>query len=223
MSGPPEFPGLIGAEVCSKPLKVRGKPLSFEIVSVRLKPETTPTETLSCKANGSPIAIAHWPACTSLERPNSSGGGVGGIDMGRDLIPVCEDRGDLHVGPTTELHDVGVGDDEPVLRIDETRTRRLLVIWENLAGAWPEPEKLRERIGGDVFPPVDRDVERDDRRFIALDCGDDPVLISPVYRDCGYRRRRLRRTGRGREVAARVDHHREASQDRADQPDDGRP
>ena len=70
-SGPPELPGLIGAEVCSKPLKSMTCPSSFEIGSSRLKAETTPTVTVCWSSSGSPMAIAHWPCCRRSESANS--------------------------------------------------------------------------------------------------------------------------------------------------------
>jgi len=46
MSGPPELPGLIGAEVCSKPRKRCWPPSSSPMGSERSKADTTPTVTL---------------------------------------------------------------------------------------------------------------------------------------------------------------------------------
>ena len=43
ISGPPELPGLIGADVCSRPLKVDIAAFSVGIGSERSKAETTPT------------------------------------------------------------------------------------------------------------------------------------------------------------------------------------
>jgi hypothetical protein len=45
-------------------------PLSSWIGSSRLKPETTPTETDCLSSNGSPTAIAHWPALSFELSPN---------------------------------------------------------------------------------------------------------------------------------------------------------
>ena len=129
MSGPPELPGLIGAEVCSRPLKSISAPFSVGIGSERLKAETTPTVTVCCSWSGSPMAIAHWPCSSRLESPSSSGGGsfavvvdlenadvggdVVGDDVRRDVIAVCKD--DRQLGDADRrcggLQHVRVGDD----------------------------------------------------------------------------------------------------------------
>ena len=137
ISGPPELPGLIGAEVCSRPLKSMTPPFSVGIGSSRLKAETTPTVTVCCSSSGSPMAIAHCPCSQlvgvgELERRRKLGVVVDlddrqvGADVARDdvrrhVVAVGED--DRHLAdcaPVRRLNDVRVGDD--VALVVDTRS-----------------------------------------------------------------------------------------------------
>ena len=132
-----------------------------------MKPETTPTETERWSASGSPIAIAHWPACTLRA--------VGELDRRRQLRVVV----DLHqreVGagfeekrwPATRSpfanttvillvplrHDVGVGDDQAVARVDEARARRALDDALALVRRLPPPKNCENGSVGTSCVPL---------------------------------------------------------------------
>ena len=69
MSGPPEFPGLIGASVCST--SSISKLLGAWIV--RWTAEMTPVVRVRSRPKGLPMAMAGSPTCTPLEEPRVSG------------------------------------------------------------------------------------------------------------------------------------------------------
>jgi hypothetical protein len=65
-SGPPELPGFTAASNWMSPLR-----LPVSVSAVRLRPETTPAETLSVSPRGLPIATTDAP--TSAPPPRVAG------------------------------------------------------------------------------------------------------------------------------------------------------
>ncbi len=229
MSGPPELPGLIGAEVWSRPLKSISPPFSVGIGSERLNAETTPTVTVCCSCSGSPIAIAHWPCSSRVESASSQrrrklrvavhsqdadvSREVVREDVRRHVVAVREDDRQLrHVSAVGRLQHVGVGDDVAAAVDHEAGARGLAAVRLHDAGPLAAKELLEERIGRDDLLAVDLFRDCHDRRLRALDRADDAILVADAaQRHRGDGGRSPIGAGRAAEVTARVEHHKEAA------------
>src|SRR5580658_4423660 len=135
-----------------------------------------------------------------------------------DLVAVTEDDDDR---ADALGHDVGIGQDQAVARVDETGPRSALAD-AALDDRTLLSEHLRERVDRDELGAVDDDLEGDDRRLDPLDGVDDAALVvgGAGHREgcCVDGGGRVPGPGDSREVGTREEHHREAPDDRADQP-----
>ena len=116
-----------------------------------------------------------------------------------------------------------VGDDVALGVVHEARARRLTLVVLHDARPLLAEELLDQRVDRNDLLAVDRLGDGDDRRLRALDGAHDPILIAhAVERRRGNGRRRMVRAGDVGKVRARVEHHDEAADDGAHEPDDDR-
>src|SRR5947209_12427621 len=147
--------------------------------------------------------------------------GVGGEQPPRDAVAVREDDRDP---ADAARNDVGVGHDQAVARVDEARARGPFDHALALVGRGAA-EHLAEGVARDELRPVDEDLEGDHGGLDPPHGVHDAILVGGAAGDRGGLNggRRVAGAGDSREVGARVEHHREAPDDGADQPDDRRP
>ncbi len=151
------------------------------------------------------------------------GARVGGVDVALDPVAVVEDDGDRRGALG---HDVGVGDDQAVARVDEARARGALLDPLAIDRPPPPPKNCESGSAGTSRVPLTMTwsaTTDGSTRLTALMMRSWSV-VPPLVSGGGVDgRRRVARPGDSREMRARVEHHRETSDDRADQPHDRGP